>query len=249
MIYSNREKPLPTHHTLRKRISCWWLRPHTARCATTVEVQSGLKKAKRSYRSLTYFPKTDSHLNTTSITLLHRIRSADSVAWNRFVDLYTPLIFRWARSRGLNVNDAADLTQDIFATLLQKLPDFRYDQAKSFRAWLKTITLNRCSDLFRKQKLSSGGQASERVHDIADETSDIEFLTEQEYNQFVATRALQLMKNEFESTTWQACWQSITTDLTALQIAENLGITVNAVYLAKSRVLRRLRQQLAGLLD
>jgi len=191
----------------------------------------------------------DSLLNTTSITLLHRIRSADSVAWDRFVDLYTPLIFRWARSRGLDSNDASDLTQDIFTTLVQKLPDFRYDQAKSFRGWLKTITLNRCSDLFRKRKLNANAHATEQVQDVADEVSDVEFLTEQEYNEFVATRALQLMKNEFESTTWQACWQSITTDLTALEIAEKLGISVNAVYLAKSRVLRRLRQQLAGLLD
>ncbi len=78
-------------------------------------------------------------MHTTSVSLLQRLRQpAESEAWQRFVGLYTPLLFAWVRRLGLDENDAADIVQDIFVVLLRKLPEFRYDQNQSFRAWLHT---------------------------------------------------------------------------------------------------------------
>src|SRR5437763_16387468 len=91
-------------------------------------------------------------MNTTPASLLERLRRpAEEAAWVRFVELYTPLLFYWARRVGLREPDAADLVQDVFALLVQKLPEFRYDRHKSFRAWLRTVTLNRWRQTQRRQ--------------------------------------------------------------------------------------------------
>ena len=80
-------------------------------------------------------------MNTTSFSLLERLRQpSDSAAWDRFVELYTPLLFYWGRRAGLQSADAADLVQDVFEVLLRKLPEFQYDRQKSFRSWLRTVT-------------------------------------------------------------------------------------------------------------
>src|SRR5437588_12146897 len=105
-------------------------------------------------------------MNTTSVSLLQRLRLPDSqAAWERFVDLYTPLIFLWAVRAGLPAQDAGDLVQDVFTTLLQKLPAFDFGRGESFRAWLKTITLNRWRDLRRRAALRThaGAEALENV--------------------------------------------------------------------------------------
>ncbi|MEM6366280.1 MAG: sigma-70 family RNA polymerase sigma factor [Planctomycetota bacterium] len=93
-----------------------------------------------------------SESSTTSVTLLQRVRDpSDDVAWDQFVDLYGPLLYRWARRRGLGHAAAEDLMQDIFATLVVELPRFQYEQNGSFRAWLKTITTNRVKNFFRNE--------------------------------------------------------------------------------------------------
>ncbi len=86
-------------------------------------------------------------MNTTSISLLERLRHpGHAQAWPRLVELYTPLLYYWARRTGLDENDAADLVQEVFAVLVQKLPTFVYDERKSFRGWLRTILLNKYRD-------------------------------------------------------------------------------------------------------
>src|SRR5262245_32982810 len=82
-------------------------------------------------------------MHTTSISLLERLRQPqEEQAWRRFVDLYTPLLYFWARRTGLQEADAADLVQQVLAILVRKLPEFSYDREKSFRNWLRTVTLN-----------------------------------------------------------------------------------------------------------
>jgi len=84
-------------------------------------------------------------MHTTPPSLLEQVRRSDDIqAWRRFVDLYTPLLFHWARRVGLREPDAADLVQDIFVLLVKKLPDFQYDRNKGFRAWLRTVALKGC---------------------------------------------------------------------------------------------------------
>jgi RNA polymerase sigma-70 factor (ECF subfamily) len=187
-------------------------------------------------------------MNTTSPSLLERVRNpAEQEAWTLFVRLYTPLLFYWARQAGLNEPDAADLVQDVFAALVGKLPDFTYDRSKSFRGWLRTMTLNKWRDQQRRK--------AARPQEIAAPLSAVavpdpaEDFWDREYQQHLVNRALELMKADFQPTTWQACWQHLVCDRPAAEVAAELGISVDSVYAAKSRVLRRLRQQLAGLLD
>lgn len=156
------------------------------------------------------------------------------------------MIYRWARGISLPHDEASDLIQEVFSTLVKKLPTFEYDRSGSFRAWLKTVTANRARDTLRKL---SREVADGSTGDNAVAPDDVEFLSKQEYQQMLARRALEFAQTDFEDATWKACWMSVVSEKPAAEIAEELGITVNAVYLAKSRVLRHLRVVLSGLMD
>lgn len=188
-------------------------------------------------------------MQSTSVNLLKGLREPRSeAAWQRFVDLYTPLIFYWARQKGLSPENSADVVQDVLSTLVAKLPTFEHDPTRRFRAWLKTITLNRVTDLYRLHRLQSletMPDALSRIT-IADES---DLFVEAEYRNVIVNRALDLLKPEFSDLTWQACWLQVTEDQKASAVAKQLNMSINAVYLAKSRVLARLRQELEGLLD
>jgi RNA polymerase sigma-70 factor (ECF subfamily) len=183
-------------------------------------------------------------MNTTPASLLERLRrSDDPTAWDRFVDLYTPLLYYWGRRAGLQEPDVADLVQDVFQILVQKLPTFNYDQQGTFRGWLRTVLLNQWRTGLRRR--------TERPLDlrdvVVDESEPPDSVIEKEYRDFLVTRAMQVMKNDFQTTTWQACWEHVARDRPVEEVAAELGITVRAIYLAKARVLRRLREELAGL--
>ena len=187
---------------------------------------------------------------TTPPSLLDRLRQApEQLGWGGFVEMYTPLLFAWAGRAGLSLgHDAADLVQDVFATLVEKLPEFRYDPQKSFRAWLKTVLLNR----WRKHPAAPDGRAGAPDADlnaIAAADKKLPEFEEAEYRRYLVRRALALMEAEFKPATWQACWECVVRSRPPAEVAAELGVTDNAVYLARSRVLRRLREELSGLLD
>jgi RNA polymerase sigma-70 factor (ECF subfamily) len=185
----------------------------------------------------------------TPASLLERLRQPEeTAAWERFVDLYTPLLFSWARRLGLQAPDAADLVQDVFAVLVEKLPDFRYDRQKSFQAWLRTVLLNKWRNRHRRQVEASLEAVAPGLSDLVVPPEQDAF-TEAEYRRHLVHRALEVMRAEFQPCTWRACWEFVVQERPAAEVAAELGITVNAVYLAKSRVLRRLREELDGLLD
>lgn len=184
---------------------------------------------------------------TTSINLLERVRRReDQSAWERFVSLYSPVLFRWAQCSGLSNDEAADLVQDLFLILLRELPEFEYDARRgSFRGWLKTVTTRLCRD--RLQLRRPHVPSAVDVADPADTPSEV--FWEREYQQFLIRRAFDLMRTEFEPSTWQACWEHTVSGRTAADVGRELGMSEAAVYVAKSRVLRRLREELAGMLD
>jgi RNA polymerase sigma-70 factor (ECF subfamily) len=188
-------------------------------------------------------------MDTTNFSLLERLKlPVDQKAWSRFVDLYTPLIYTWARQVGLQEADAVDLVQEVFALLVQKMPEFTYDRKRSFRAWLHTVTLNKWRDRCRRRAARPSEVSGEFALDAAKAESADSF-SEAEYRRHLVTRALELMQAEFQPTTWKACWEFVVVGRSAEEIARQLGISANAVFLAKARVLRRLRQELEGLLD
>lgn len=184
-------------------------------------------------------------MHTTSPSLLERVRtSSDRQAWARLVDLYTPLLFYWCRSFGLQEHDAADRVQEVFVLLLEKLPEFRYDPNRSFRSWLRTVLFNKIHEHGRKQHpLADGTVVEPVVPPESDRVSD------QEFQQMLLFRAAQLIRTEFEDVTWRAFDGYVLHDRPPGDVAAELGVSVNAVYVAKSRVLRRLRDEFAGLID
>jgi RNA polymerase sigma-70 factor, ECF subfamily len=185
-------------------------------------------------------------MNSTPLTLLERLRKApDDAAWRRLVQLYTPILFQWARRAGESEHDAADLVQDVFVILLKTLPQFQLQPGGRFRAWLRTITLNKLRERKRREALA-------RKMPLYEEPAlpnEVEAFWEDEYRRELTRRALQLMRSDFAPATWQACWEHVAKGRPAAEVGRELGISENAVYIARCRVLRRLRQELADLLD
>ena len=177
---------------------------------------------------------------------MQRLQGPESkAAWERFVEIYTPLFYYWVRQAGWRDADAADLVQDILMTLLQQMPVFSYEPGQSFRNWLWTIMRNKCRHRARQDAVRRGVA----VEDIADAGNDPTVqVADREFQAQILQQSLKVMRREFEETTWTACWEHVVRDRAAVEVAAELGITVNAVYIAKSRVLRVLRRELAGLL-
>jgi RNA polymerase sigma-70 factor (ECF subfamily) len=187
--------------------------------------------------------------SSTSISLLKRVRQPeDRQAWDRFVALYTPLLYSWACRLRLPEADAADLVQDVFVILLKKLPDFEYDPNKSFRAWLWTVARNKYLERLRRPPERSLGDNEDSPAQLAVDDG-AELFAEAEYRTFLVGRALRLMQSEFQATTWKACWECVVNSKSAAAVAAELGTTVEVVWAAKARVLRRLREELQGLLE
>ena len=186
---------------------------------------------------------------TTSGSLLEQLRRPnEEAAWTRFVKLYTPLIYTWGRRMGVRRQEAVDLVQDVLTVLVQKLPSFSYDRGKSFRAWLRTVTRNKLREQWRRRPGSMVNASDSFLDDLA-RNSDRDTFEEKEYRRHLVRRALQLMQVDFEPTTWKACWEHIVSGRSAAEVGRELGISEGAVYVAKYRVLRRLRENLTGLLD
>ncbi len=188
-------------------------------------------------------------MDQTPVSLLERLRRPDDPdAWPRFVALAAPFLFDVARRWGLQDADAADVVQDVFAVLAQKLPAFRYDPAHSFRSWLRTVLLNKCRDRRRRLAAAAVEPPGRPLPEVA-VPDPADAFADEEYRRALAVRALRLMRAEFAEATWRACWEQVVHDRPAAEVARELGITVNMAYLARSRVLARLRQELAGLLE
>ena len=186
-------------------------------------------------------------MNTTPVSLLDQLRRApDEAAWARFVHLYSPLLFGWARQAGLDEGDAGDLVQDVFVVLLKELPRFECDPAHSFRAWLKTVVLNRWRNQIKRQARAPTHPGDALLADVP--APDDSFFEEQEYRRQLLGRALELLRDEFQPATWKAFHEHGRNGRPAAEVAAELGMTVGAVYAAKCRVLGRLREHLRGLL-
>lgn len=186
-------------------------------------------------------------------SLLERVRKhpEDHEAWQRFDDIYRPLLASWIHRYSIQAHDADDLVQDIFQIILRELPHFQYDPAKGrFRSWLRSITVNRLRAYWRSQKsrpvTGDGDFYDESLLQLTDEKSDLARLWDREHDEQVAQRLLRLIEPDFLATTWQA-FRRVMEGEKASEVAADLKISMNAVYLAKSSVLKRLRQEMEGL--
>jgi RNA polymerase sigma-70 factor (ECF subfamily) len=191
---------------------------------------------------------------TTSLTLLGRVRNGEQQAWDRLVSLYQPLVYRWARLAELQDSDAVDVVQDVFVVVHEHLATFRKDEVHhSFRGWLWGITHHKISDQLRRKgkqpAVIGGSDAQWRLHQVPAEVApEPDSELKQTDDTILIRRALELVQGEFEPRTWQACVETSVHGRRAADVAADLGMTTGAVYIAKSRVLRRLRDELQDLL-
>lgn len=163
------------------------------------------------------------------------------------MDLYTPLLYHWGQRLGLSSHDLADFVQDLLTLLVVRLPEFTYDSRQSFRSWLKTLVVNKWRDRMRRRNAPEPASGLDRLPDGT--TDPAEVLCEVEYREYLVGRVLLYVRSEFPPSIWQAFWEVTVEDKPPQQVAGELQLSLNSVYLAKSRVLRRLREELAGLLD
>jgi len=185
---------------------------------------------------------------TTSLTLLDRLRRPDQAgAWEHFVKLYAPMLMHWAELQGFQGADAEDLSQTVLLKLIRLLPTYERKDGQSFRGWLFTICRNECRD-YRVRIATRALPTIDGLSDIAVD-ADPSSLDEAEYRKWLVHRTLDLIRSDFSSDTWLAFTRFVLEGQPAAKVATGLGITPNAVYLARNRVLTRLRQELAGLLE
>ena len=190
---------------------------------------------------------------STSRSLLRRAREHDKAAWRKLTGVYSPLVYRWCRRAGLQTSDAADVVQEVFRSVATGLGGFRKDQPEdTFRGWLWTITRNKVRDHFRalagRPDAQGGTTAQLQLQQVPDEApSDTDDPTGEHLHSKLARRAVALMQTDFEETTWQAFWLTAVEQQPPQSVAEQLDMSAAAVYMAKSRVLRRLREELDGL--
>ncbi len=187
----------------------------------------------------------------TSLSLLERVRANDSEAWRRLVVIYSPLVFYWARRADLSEPDAADVVQEVWKSVAQALAGFARDRKEgSFRGWLWTIARNKITDHFRnragKAEAAGGTDARHMLETVAENEPADESGREEHQ---MLHRALELIRPEFEERTWRAFWRMTVDGTAAPDVATELGMAANAVHQAKFRVLRRLREEMAGLVE
>ena len=195
-------------------------------------------------------------VDSTSSRLLERLGKKDPAAWRQLAQVYGPVVRYWIRRAGVSGADLADVFQEVFLAVSRNMAGFeRETGVAKFRAWLKTITLSKVQDHFRRQgkhpQASGGSTAQLRLGEIeaaqplaGDEDGD-ESLAHSE-DAFLAQRTLQIVKKEFSEQSWKAFYLTAIDGLTSQEAAAELGITPFAVRKAKSRVLQRLKESLGG---
>src|SRR5262245_7400617 len=192
----------------------------------------------------------------TSRSLLERVRDDATAAWDRLVGLYAPLVFHWCRRWDLQEQDAADVFQEVFQSVAAHITGFRKSRAgATFRGWLQTITRNKVHDHFRKLGREPGGvggtEAFMRLTEVPAPPAAEEDRTaaDQQAERSLFHRALQLIRGAFEERTWQAFWQTTVDGRSAKDVGADLGMSPGAVRVAKSRVLKRLREELGDAME
>ena len=192
-------------------------------------------------------------MESTSISLLDRIaRSGDDAAWSKLTDVYRPFIQGVIRTYPGLASQADDITQEVMLVLMRELPAFERQRTGSFRTWLRGITVNQLRSALRKTKKHKATDISivaGQIEELADPASVAAKKWDDAHDQFVLECVMATVKNEFREKTWQAFMMYAMEQQPAAKVADQLGLSVNSVLLAKSRILRRLREEAAGLVD
>ncbi len=193
---------------------------------------------------------------TTSLSLIERVKQGEPDSWGRLWYLYRPLVRCQCRRHGLSEMDSEDIEQDVFKTVVLKIMGFEKRPGPSFRCWLRRITMNKLGDHFRRTRNQAravgGTDAQQYIDKIAEPTGEAAMGIEADWDdpsdrRLLLRQALRLVSSDFEPRSWQAVWRVVVEDQRPADVAAEHGMTPNAVYVAKSRVLSRLREILVEL--
>ena len=190
----------------------------------------------------------------TSLSWLGRLTDKPTEGdWKKLLEEYGPLLRSWLTRAGVPFADHDDLSQEVLIVLVRKVSGFERRGPGAFRAWLRTILHNRIRDYFRARSNRAtavgGSDAWNRLDELADPDSAMSKLWDREYDEHLAARTLERVRVDFSQTTWEAFTRQVIEGRPALDVAKELGISRNAALVAKSRVLSRIRAELAGLVD
>ena len=191
----------------------------------------------------------------TSLSLLARVQVDEPQAWERLVNLYAPLVHHWCRGAGLQDQDVADIFQEVFRSVLVYIGGFRKERrGDTFRGWLRRITQNKVRDHFRRlgrdARGEGGSSAQQRLAQLPEPRAiEGEIAPRDEAESGLFSRALEMIRGEFEERTWAAFWQTAVEGRLPKDVGADLSMSPGAVRVAKSRVLHRLREELGDLTE
>jgi len=184
----------------------------------------------------------------TRVTLIERVRDqADQAAWSEFFAAYQPLLTAYVRKQGISAHDAADVVQDVFARLVPAMAGFEYDQQRGrFRSWLWRVTHNALADWARRRAIRNRAEQEwgDRFESLANGNSNSDW--DQLYRSRIIDVVLERIKASTQPATWSCFERRILAGRPAAEIAEELKITTNSVYVNASRVLARIREECAA---
>ena len=184
----------------------------------------------------------------TRPTLLRRLRnSRDQEAWQTFKDVYGPLIYDYCRRRGLQEADAQDLTQEVLFRVSQSMQRFDYQPERGhFRAWLGKLVRN---ELWRFLKNGPAEIPAQEIKPVDEETTELDPEWVDTFQQHLLRTALMVARSKFEENTWHAFERQWQQGHPPAEVARDLGMSIEAVYMAKARVLKRLQQEVLELAE
>lgn len=194
-------------------------------------------------------------MTTTSLSLLERARrDPDSEAWRRLTELYTPLLASWLGRYAIQSSDADDLVQEVLFTVAKDLPVFEHvGRRGAFRAWLKGILANRLKNYWRSHRRHPQGRGDSKflrqMQELEDPHSQLSWLWDREHDQYLLVKLLDLVSARFHETTVEAFRRVVIQGQSPDTVAQELGLSLNSVVIAKCRIVKELRHEAKGLLD
>ena len=194
-------------------------------------------------------------MHETSLSLLDRLRhSPENESWTRLADLYTPLLQAWLRRYDVQDSDANDIVQEVLLAVSKDLGKFEHrGQPGAFRGWLKAILTNRLRKFWRARNRRPQARGDSDIHarlaQLDDPASDMSQIWDREHDQYVLRQLMALAEPHFEQNSWNAFRRVALEGAKPDVVAQEMGISRNAVIIAKCRVLSRLRQESAGLIE
>ena len=191
----------------------------------------------------------------TRATLLIRLRdTADADAWNQFAEIYGPLIFEFARRGGMQESDAADLVQEVMQEVAKSIKRFEYDPAAGkFRSWLYKIAKRTSAHIARRQLRQPKGTGDtgtiEALHQMPGSDESLQQQWNAQYQMQLLHWAAEKIRQDFQQSTWQAFWLTAVDGLAAAEVAKQLQLSVGSIYVAKYRVMKKLKQRIREIDD